>query len=405
VILNFKFSEQEEAFRKEVASFIKDLMKTELKEWKGIPDGRPSCPEDWSLYRKYNCILGQKGWLTMSWPRKYGGLERPLVEQAIANEEIAYQRAPFVGQEATFIGPTILTFGTEQQKEEYLPKIAKGLIYTCQGFSEPNAGSDLASVQTRAIEEGDHFIINGNKIFTSWADKADYCLLLARTDPKLPKHKGLSLFIVDMKSPGITIHPFMCIHGLEVLTETFWDDVRVPVGNLLGGEKNQAWSQVATCLNIERSTAGVYGGGAVAVGQDRRILDDIVEYAKNFEINGKLLAEDPMFQHKVAELIVKFEVSRLLTYNVIYRRAKGEPFEFEASAAKVFGSEFKQLLADVCLQFLGPYGQLQRGSKWVPLDGALEYHFRTFRASTIGGGTSEIQRYLIATRDCRLPRG
>ena len=402
--MNFKFTKEEEALKKEVATFIKTLMSTELKDWKGSPDGRPSCEEDWSLYRKYKQLLGKKGWLTMSWPKEYGGLERPITEQAILNEEIAYQRAPFVGQEATFIGPTILACGTEEQKKEYLLNISRGLINTCQGFSEPNAGTDLASVRTHAIENEDHFLINGEKVFTSWADKADYCLLVVRTDEKVAKHKGISLFIVDMKTPGISIHLYMCLHGFVVLTHTYWDDVRVPKKNLLGGEKNRGWEQISTCLNFERSVGGELGGGSVAVGQHRRQIDEMIEYANICEINGKLLVEDPIFQRKIAELMVEFEVSRLLTYNLIYKRWKGEPFEFEASIAKLFGSEFKQRLVDTSLQFLGPYGQLQNGSKWVQLDGSMEYHFRAARSATIGGGTSEIQRFLIATRDFKLPR-
>jgi alkylation response protein AidB-like acyl-CoA dehydrogenase len=403
--VKFRFTEQEEAFRREVSSFVQKTMGNELKDWKGTPDGRPACEEDWALYRIYKQILGQKGWLCISWPKEYGGLERPLVDQAIINEETAYLGAPFIGQEATFIGPTILACGTEGQKKEYCTKIAKGQINTCQGFSEPEAGSDLASVQTRAIDKGDHFHLQGEKVFTSWANRADYCLLIARTDASLPKHKGLSLFIVDMKTPGISIHPYMCLPGIEVLTHTYWDDVRVPKKNLLGGKLNQGWNQIVTCLNYERSMGGELGGGVVAVGQHKRQLDDITAYAKTFRIDGKSLAEDPIFQRKLAELTVEFEINRLLAYNVLYKRTKGEPFAFEASAAKLFGSEFKQRLADVCLQFLGPYGQLQRGTKWAPLGGKNEYHYRVAKTATIGGGTSEIQRYLIATRDCGLPRG
>lgn len=402
--MNFKFTKEEEDFRGEVRSFVKGIMENELNEWTGTPDGRPSNKKDWRLYRIYKQLLGEKGWLCINWPKKYGGLERQLVDQAIINEETAYLEAPFIGQEATYIGATIMTFGTDEQKSEYCLKIAKGLINTCQGFSEPDAGSDLASLKTKAVDKGDHFIIQGEKVFTSWANEADYCLLVARTDPELAKHKGLSLFFVDMKTPGISVHPYMCLPGIEFLTQTFWDNVTVPLKSLVGGVKNQGWGQITTCLNFERSMGGELGGGVVAVGQHRRQLDDLIKYAKECKIDGKVLADDPLFQRKVAELSVEFEVSRLFAYNVLHKRMKGESFAFEASAAKLFGSEFKQRMADVCLQFLGPFGQLQKGTKWAPLDGVKEYHYRVARTATIGGGTSEIQRYLIATRDCGLPR-
>lgn len=402
--MDFTFTEKEKAFREEVRSFIQKVMKSELKEWAGTPDGRPSNKKDWQLYRVYKRLLGEKGWLCISWPKAYGGLERPLIEQAIINEETAYLEAPFIGQEATYIGQTIFRFGTEKQKKDFCLKIAKGLVNTCQGFSEPDAGSDLASLRTRAIDKGDHFIIQGEKVFTSWAHEADYCLLIARTDPDVKKHEGLSLFMIDMKSPGISVHPYMCLQGFEFLTHTYWDSVIVPAENLIGGKKNQAWDQIRICLDYERAMGGELGGGVVAVGQHQRQLDDLKVYAESCIIDGKPLIDDPIFQRKYAELVVKFEVSKLMSYNVFNKRRKGDKFAFEASVAKLFGSEFKQQLADVCSQFLGPFGQLKMESKWAPVNGNIEYHYRAARTATIGGGTSEIQRYLIATRDCGLPR-
>jgi len=395
--MDFSFTREQAAFRSEVRGFLQREIPQKWKElgytiWE-------ETDESWAITRAWNRKLGEKGWLALTWPKEYGGLERSHVEQLILDEEMAAADAPTGIETAITIGwvcPTIMLFGTEEQKMAYLPHAARGEIIFCLGYSEPNAGSDLAAVRTGAVEDGDEFVINGQKVWTTVAHRADYCWLAARTDPDAPKHKGVSMLVVDMKSPGVTIRPLINILGFHSFNEVFFDNVRIPKKNLVG-QKNMGWYQLAIALDYERS--GVGRSAWV-----KQIIKGLVQYCKQTRRNGRLLAEDPVIKKKLARLAVDTEVLRLLCYRITWIQTKGKVPNYEASVTKVFGSELMARLSNVGMQILGPYSQLDRDSKWAALKGSMLRLFLTSPSMGIGGGTSEIQRSIIAMRGLGLPR-
>ncbi|MFQ5987763.1 MAG: acyl-CoA dehydrogenase family protein [Dehalococcoidia bacterium] len=395
--MDFRFSAEEEAFRREVREFLD----REIPErWRELGYGLwEETDESWAITKAWNRKLGEKGWLAPSWPKEYGGQARSLIEQLILDEEMAYHGTPTGIETVMTIGwvcPTIMIFGTEEQKRDYLPQAAKGDIVFCLGYSEPGAGSDLAGLQTRAVEDGDVYVINGQKIFTSVAHRADYCWLAARTDPDAPKHKGISIFVVDMKTPGITVRPLINMLGFHSFNEIFFDDVRIPNENLVG-EKDRGWYQLAVALDFERSGVGMPAGA-------RRTLEELVEYCKETQCNGEPLAKDPVIRHKLSERAVEIEVNRLICYRITWMQSKGIIANYEASMGKLFSSELLHRLANTGMQILGLHGQLDRGSKWAPLRGKIARAYLSSHSIGIGGGTSEIQRNIIAMRGLGLPR-
>ncbi|HXG41173.1 MAG TPA: acyl-CoA dehydrogenase family protein, partial [Dehalococcoidia bacterium] len=288
-------------------------------------------------------------------------------------------------------------------KKTYLPKILSGEHIWCQGFSEPNAGSDLASLQTTAVRDGDEYVINGHKIWTSAAHMAHYCLLLCRTDPNAPKHKGLSYIIVPMKDekgnpyPGVTVKPLINMAGQYGFNQVFFDNVRVPVKNLVG-EENRGWYMAVTTLDIERSNIGA------AVGHQQTI-EDLIEFVREQRGQGpERLSQLPSLRYELADRWVEAEVALLLSYRVVTMQNRGLIPNYEASATKLYSSELSQRIANTGMKVLGLYGQLAPRSKWAPLRGRIEAAYLTSVASTIAGGTSEIQRNVIATRGLGLPR-
>lgn len=395
--MDFSFTQEQEQFRLEVREYLQREVPSRWKElgyqiWE-------ETDESWAITQEWNQKLGKKGWLALTWPKEYGGLERSHVEQLILDEEMAAIGTPTGVETAITIGwvcPTIMIFGSEEHKKEYILRAAKGKITFCLGYSEPNAGSDLAAVRTTAVEDGDEFVINGQKVWTSIAHRADYCWLAARTDPDVPKHKGMSMFVVDMKSPGITVRPLINILGFHSFNELFFDNVRIPKTNLVG-EKNKGWYQLAIALDFERSGVGTPA-------RVKRSIEGLVQYCKETKRNGKLLAEDPMIKRKLAQLAVDAEVLRLLCYRITMMQTKGKVPNYEASVTKVFGSELLDRLSNVAMQILGPFSQLDRGSKWAALDGGIVRSFLTSPSIGIGGGTSEIMRSIIAVRGLGLPR-
>lgn len=395
--MDFRFSEKEEAFRQEVREFIQ----------KNVPSGWrraelwAQTSEAWEFYCEFSRKLGERGWLGLSWPKEYGGQEASIIEEAILYEEIAYHRAPaepilIIG--VGIVGPTIMRYGSLAQKGNHLPGITRGEVFWCQGFSEPGSGSDLASLQTRAVEDGDDFIINGQKTFISIAHCADWCYMIARTDPDVPKHKGLSYFLVDMRSPGITVRPLISMLGTHHINDVFFDNVRVPKESLLG-EKNSGWYMAVTTLDFERFSLSATAGYA------RRSLEELVEYVKGARGNGQALAKDPSVRHKLAELAVEVEILRLLNHWVLWMHSQKVIPNYEASMAKLFSSELAQRLAHTGMRISGLYSQLVTDSKWAPLGGEIAGTCLSSVSATIQGGTSEIQRNIISMRGLGLPRG
>ena len=391
--MDFRDTPEEVAFRQEVHSFLRQ----ELPEGWGSPDFHMSFPERLAFYRQWAKKLGQKGWMAPAWPKEYGGAGMSIMQQFVLNEEVAKARAPAVGGiGVNFAGPTVILYGTEEQKQEYLPPILSGDVVWCQGFSEPEAGSDLASLRTRAARDGDDYVINGQKTWTSGAQFAQKMILLARTDPDAPKHKGISYFLLDMKSRGIDVRPLTNMAGVPGFNEVFFDNVRVPSKDLLG-EENRGWYIGTATLDFERSSIGAAWASAQGV-------EDLTRFAREQGSNGSNLLRKPNVRWELAERSIEAEVARMLSYRVASLQARGQVPNYEASIAKLYTSELQQRIAATGVKTIGLYGLLDRRSKGAPLRGRLTRAYLWAVGATIGGGTSEIQRNIIATRGLGLPR-
>ncbi len=392
--MDFGWSEREQQFRAEVRAFVSS-------RWSGsqTDDTEGDDSEAAQRTRRYEQALKEQGWLTMAWPEEYGGLGAPHFDQLIFAEESSAVGAPLGGQSVQMVGPLLMIHGTDEQKLEHLPRIASGEVMWCQGFSEPGSGSDLASLRTRAVRDGDEYVINGQKIWTSGARHADYIHVLTRTDPDAPKHRGITYFMLDMKTPGVSVRPLVQMHGAANFNETFFEDVRVPAGNLIG-EENRGWYAATTTLDFERS-------GVQRFANTKRELDKLLEFAKQPDSRGtgQRIADSPMARAKLAEQHVETEVARFLAYRVAWMQSQSLVPNYEASMSKVYGSEFQQRTARVGINLLGLAGTLKPDSPHAKLDGAFCQLYMSSVARTIGAGTSEIQRNIIATRGLGLPRG
>ncbi len=399
--MDFRFTPEEEAFRQEVHDFIEKECPPDLRG-----GGVNFFQQAGNLFA-WRAKLAKKKWVAPAWPKEYGGAGMSIMEQFIYNLETARMRSPahiFIGGlGVAVIGPTIIHYGSEEQKQEFIPKILSGEHMWCQGFSEPGSGSDLASLQTRAVRDGDDYVINGQKIWTTVAHVSQYMLLLARTDPDAPKHKGLSYFILPMRGengqfyPGVTVRPLYNMAGTHEFNEVFFEDVRIPADCLVG-EENQGWYMAATTLDIERSNIGS------AVGQQQSV-EDLVELAKENRDNGVVrINSDEGLRYELAERFIETEVAMMLSSRVVTMQARGLIPNYESSAVKLYSMELNQRIANTGVKLLGMYGQLARSSKWAPLKGRMEYMYIRTVANTIEGGTSEIQRNIMATRGLGLPR-
>ena len=389
--MNFSLTDQEAQFRDELRSWLQ----TELGD-RNQDNETPD--EEWEFTLKMRRKLADKGWLTMAWPEEYGGQGASHMMQVIFAEEMSYYRSPGRDVFGTrMMAPTLMIHGTDEQKSEFLPPVSKGEVQWCQGYSEPESGSDLASLQTRAVEDGDDFVINGTKIWTSGAHRADHIMVLTRTDPDAPKHRGISFLLCDMNTPGLTVNPIINMAGDHSFNMVTFDNVRVPKKNLVG-EQNRGWYVGATLLDFERSGVD-YSAGS------RRVLEELVEYSKENYKDGKLLSEDEVTRNRLADLAIEIEVSRLISYNIAWMQGAGLVPNKESSMGKVFGTELQQHVGSTGMQMLGLHSQLEPDSKYAPLRGRIEHWHLTNVSETIAAGTSEIQRNIIATRGLGLPRG
>jgi len=393
--MDFRFTDEEEAFRREVQDFLKREL-PESHERPVLHGGETD--EGWEFTRKFTRKLGEKGWIAIWWPREYGGLEGSDIEYLIFNEETAYGRAPRMDGGGTgIVGPTILTHGTEEQKKRFLPPIARGEVMWIQCFSEPDFGSDSAGIKTTAVEDGDYYIINGQKTWISYGQRGDLCYMTTRTDPEAPKHRGLSFFLVDMKTPGITVRPITNMVGADGFCEVYFDNVRVPKENLLG-EKNQGWMIMMTTLSFERGTL------ASLAGSMRRTLDDLVAFSRGARYNGKPLAQDPLVRQKLADLAIGVRVARLLTYRTVWMQGQGLVPTCQASMSKLFGDEMNFEIARVGTEIMGLYGQLAWKANKAPFNGEMAGNYLNNLGCLFAGGTPEIQRTIMATIGLGLPR-
>jgi len=394
--MDFRFAPEHESFRQEVREFLREALPP---TWGSKNDREELTPEEQSFAGQFEKMLAEKGWLTLAWPREYGGLGADPLQQLIYNEEMSYARAPGVTVNIAIYltGPTLMLYGTDEQKRRFLPPIARAEEHWCQGFSEPEAGSDLASLQTRAVRDGDDFVINGTKVWISGARRAGWCILLARTDPDAPRHKGISYFLMDMKSPGIEIQPLTNILDSNEFTQIYMDNVRIPCSNLVG-DLNQGWYVATTTLDFERS-------GIQRVMYAYRTLDEFIDYARTARRAGGSRLDAPPVRHKLADLKVEFEVGRLLCHRVAWMQSRGLVPNYEASISKLYGTELQQRLSQAIINMLGLGGALSRGSPWAPLGGSIERYYLAATSYTVAAGTSEIQRNIVAMRGLGLPRG
>ncbi len=387
--MEFHFTQEEDQFRSEIRQFLANSLPP---DW----DGTSIDEEDAAaITRSFTRKLAARGWLAMAWPKEYGGQAAGHIRQLIYNEEMAYHLAPGAfNMGVAWVGPAIMLYGTDEQKQRYLPRIARGEDIWCTLYSEPAAGSDLAALQTRAVLEGDEFVINGHKIWTSGAHIADWGWLAARTDLDAPKHKGISTFVVNMKTPGITVRPLINMAGEHDFNEVFFDDVRIPKENLVG-ELNRGWYHIAVALDFERSGIQSY---AIA----RRTLQDLASLVRN---HRSTLLNLPTARLGLAERVIELNVGTLLAYRVAWMQSHGKVPNYEASMSKLFGSELTQRIAQTGMVIIGMCGQLMPGSLRAPLSGRYALAYLRAVSSTIAAGTSEIQRNIIATRGLGLPRG
>lgn len=389
--MDFDFTEEEKKFKKEISEFLdKEVTEGVIEE---SDAGLGFGPHSWELMRK----LGAKKWLAPSYPEEYGGLGLSKIYRYIVAEELDYRNALVVIRGlgmvgVDMVGPVILRYGNEKQKKELVSRIARGEIDFALGYTEPNAGSDLSQIAMRAVKDGDDYIISGQKIFNTACHFAQYHWLATRTDPDAVAHKGISMFVVDLKTPGISLSPLWEMSDIRT-NEVFYDEVRVSKQCLVG-EENQGWYYIVEALDLER---------LLTVGALERTLKGIIEYTQDTVINGKPLSEDPLTRQTLADMAIEIRVARNLVRRVVWLQDKGKVPNVEAAILKAFVCEVYQRVVEKGLEILGLYGLLRKNSKHSVLQGMLERLFRASFVLTIGGGSSEIMRNIIAKRGLRLP--
>ena len=394
--MDFRFSAEDEAFQEEVRDFILAEIPQNLR-WSERDAHTDAL---WPTVLKVRKKLAQRGWAAMHWPREFGGQGASPIKQMILSEEMAYSGIPLAiafDDGPNLIGPAIIQFGSDYLKNIHLPSISRAETFWCQGYTEPGGGSDLASIRTTAIQDGDYYIINGQKEYVGGAARADWIHILTRTSQEAPRHQNLSYFVADMSSPGITLRPLEEASGRSgMLNEVFFDGLRVPAENMVG-ERDGGWLVAMSTLNRER-------GGIENVGRARGLLQDLVIYARSTMHDGKALFNVPHVRSKLAEAAMRIEACRLASYKVAWSMEHGFNPIYEASMSKLLASETWQWFTNVALQVLGLYGPLETHSREIPLNGRIEEAYIGSIAETIYMGTSEIQRNIIAQRGLGLPR-
>jgi len=385
------YSEGQEQLRRELRAYYDDLLTPEVVE--GLSNGHGVGPVMRSVVRQ----MGADGWLGIGWPTEYGGQGRSAIEQFVFFDESMRAGAPVPMLTINTVGPTIMNFGTDEQKAFFLPRILRGEVHFCIGYSEPGAGTDLAALGTRAERDGDEFVINGQKMWTSLASDADYIWLATRTNPEVKKHKGISLFIVDMRhTAGIRVDPLHLL-GDHDINATFFEDARVPAANLVGGEDN-GWSLITNQLNHERVT--LCSSGII-----ERCLEEVRDWAQSTKLaDGRRVIDAEWVQLSLARVRAKLEFLRLINWKVAWSATEGHLDVADASTTKVFGTEFYLEAFRLMMEIVGEQAYLRRGSVDAALAGRLEQSYRSLLILTFGGGTNEVQRDLIAMFGLGMPR-
>lgn len=393
--MDLNLTPEEVAFRDEFRAWLQANLPNDWAEWREKP-----LEESFPYLRAWQRKLHDGGWAAVSWPKEYGGRGATLMQQAIFWEEMARVEAPPMANALGLglIGPTIIAYGTGAQKRRFIPKILSAEEIWCQGFSEPNAGSDLASLQTEARLADEHYIVNGQKVWTSYGWVGDWCELVVRTDPIAPKHKGLTVLLVDMKSPGVEVRPLRQMTGESEFNEIFFRDVHVPAENVLG-EVNDGWNVAVSTLMHER---GAYGARLILI--FKRNIKRLIELSRVTDRNGRPASQDPVLRQRLAQCYAEVEIMRLNQLRAFSRiTATGAPGP-EGSIQKLFWSELNQRLQQLAQELLGPYGQLLGGDPYAIDKGIWSYGYLRSRGNTIEAGTSEVQRNIIGHFVLGLPR-
>src|SRR4030095_12556372 len=389
--MDLSLTPEQQQFRDELRAW---LQANAPSPWSGSKAEEEKGPY-FEYLRNWQREVSEGGWAAISWPKEYGGRDAKLIEQAILQEEWARAEAPQLinALGLYLIGPTIIAAGTEEQKKRFLPKILSAEEIWCQGFSEPNSGSDVASLGTKGVLEGDHFIVNGQKIWTSMAHVADWCLLLVRTDQHAPKHKGITALLVELHSPGVVGRPLRQITGDASFNEVFFDNVRVPLSNVLG-EVNKGWQTAITTLMNERANLGA--GTYIAF---KRNLEELIERVRQTNRGQDPASRNPLIRQKLAQAYVDLEVFRLTNMRSLTRISQTGAPGPEGSILKLQWSEYTQRCQQTAMESLGPHAQL-----WGFDDGGVDFNYLRTRANTIEAGTSEILRNIVAERVLGLPK-
>jgi len=390
--VDFSYSPEDEAFRKEARDWLEENLP---ESWRVTEDTLTTREDSFKIALDWQKRLYKRGWVGLTWPKEYGGGGGTLMQQVILSEELAKARAPGVANSlgVGMAGPTISSFGTEEQKKRFIPKLLSGEEIWCQGFSEPDAGSDLANLKTRAIREGDYYIVNGQKVWSTLAQHGDWCLLLVRTDPDAePKHRGITYLLMDMKTPGIEVRPLKQMTGDFEFNEMFLDNVRVPVSNRLD-EENRGWYVAMGTLAFER--AGM--GRAIMF---KQVLNEIFGLAARTKRNGIPAIKDSTIRQRLAQCAIECEIIRLNSYRSLSASLKGGPPGPEEMFSKLFWSEMNQRMTELATQILGIDSVIEGGGEaqlW-------QYRFLRSKGNTLEQGSSEILRNVIGERVLGIPR-
>src|SRR5882762_3829008 len=391
--MNFDFTDKEEAFRKEVRAWLEANLPDDLRG-RAFAASRADRGEVRRL-RAWQKRMCEAGYVGLDWPVEFGGRGATTVEMVILYQEMARAESPQLVNRGgvSMLGPTLMKYGTPVQQKRHLQKILTAEELWCQGFSEPNAGSDLANLQTRGVLDGDHFVVDGQKVWTSMAHVADWCFLLVRTNPEAPRHKGISFLLVDMKTPGITIRPLRQLTGEAEFNEVFFDNVRVPTDHLVG-KLNEGWAVAITTLAYERDLLTFIRHIAL-----RNALHRFVRLVKERQRGG-----DPLVRQKVAALWIGEQALQMNAYRSLTKILRGGEPGPEGSTSKLFWSQIDQELAQAATDVIGPYAQIAEGSEWAPDDGQWEFYELLARASGIRAGTTEILKNILGERVLGLPK-
>jgi alkylation response protein AidB-like acyl-CoA dehydrogenase len=396
--MDFDFTPEQQSFRNEVRNWLAGNVPAALKG-RGFAASRADRAQVDQL-RRWQGALHGAGYVGIDWPTQYGGRGASIMEQIILYEEMSRAQAPQPVNRGglSMLGPTLMAHGTLSQRERHLTKILTADEIWCQGFSEPNAGSDLANLQTRAVLDGDHYVINGQKVWTSMAHVAEWGFFLVRTDPRGGKHKGITFILVDMKTPGISIRPLRQITGEAEFNEVFLDNVRVPAANVVG-KVNEGWGVALTTLAYERDVLTMIRHISL-----RTALERLIALARRTKCNGGTAADDPVLRQKIAGLAIAERCLSLNGYRSLTRILKGQSPGPEGSTSKLFWSQVDQDLAEIATGVIGPYSQIKGESEWAPDEGQWEFYCLLARGSGIRAGTSEILRNILGERVLGLPK-